>query len=65
MNGTEILHAVADATRDFQEDQGANIAVVQCNKDDEVWVTGKEELPGESNTRTSSFSGFLLHQTTD
>ena len=65
VNGTEILHAVAEAGGDFQEDQGANTAVVQCNKGDEVWVTGKGELPGESNTRTSSFSGFLLHQTTD
>ena len=69
MNGTEILQALAESTGQYNDDQGANIAVVQCIKGDEVWVTGvgtlRGDSDGETNTRTSSFSGFLLHQTTD
>ena len=69
VNSTEILHVIAETTGEFDDDQGANIAVVQCNKGDDVWVAGDGTLRGDtegnSDTRTSSFSGFLLHQTSD
>ena len=57
-----VIEGIGSSTFDLQ---GGNMAVVRLRKDDEVWVSGSGSLPGNSggnsDTRTSSFTGVLLH----
>ena len=67
-NGGLLMNAVIEGGGGSSQDlQGGNMAVVRLCKGDEVWVTGSGTLPGNSggnsNTRTSSFIGVLLHPT--
>ena len=69
VNSNDILDIFAEGHADGHDDQNANTAVVQCNMGDKVWVYGDYgDLSGENDandeTRTASFSGFLLHPTT-
>ena len=69
VRGAATLHTIAEGIAGNQDLQGANIAVVKLSKGDEVWITGSGSLPGDSygssDKRTSSFSGFLIHPTTN
>lgn len=68
VNGGVIFNAVAEGSGSSSQDlQGGNMAIVKLNKGDRVWVSGSGSLPGNSggnsNTRTSTFTGVLLHPT--
>ena len=69
MNNGATFHAITEGSKADQDLQGANVAVVKLNKGDTVWITGEGKLPGNSNgnsdKRTSSFSGFLVQPTGD
>ena len=67
-NGDVLMDAVIEGGGNSSQDlQGGNMAVVRLSKGDEVWVSGSGTLPGNSggysDTRTSSFTGVLLHPT--
>lgn len=68
VNGDTILEVVAEGTKSSHDLQGNNLGIFKLNVADKVWVSGGGSLPGNSggnsNTRTSTFSGFLLYPTT-
>lgn len=65
INGNVAIEAVAEGREASDDKQGSNVAIVKLEKDDKVWVTGSGTLPGNSHgnsdTRTSSFSGVRLY----
>lgn len=67
VNGDTILEVVAEGTKSSHDLQGNNLGIFKLNVGDKAWVSGGGPLPGNSGgnskTRTSSFSGFLLYPT--
>ena len=65
VNGNVALDAVSEGSKADQDLQGSNMGIMNLNQGDRVWVYGSGSLPGNSNgnsnTRTSSFTGVLLY----
>ena len=68
VNNNVIAQAVSDSPDDTNDMQGGNIAVTKLTAGDTVCVTGEGTISGNTwgmtNTKSSSFAGFLLYPKT-
>ena len=65
VNNNVIAQAVSESVANADDMQGSNLAVTRLTEGDKVFVFGKGTIPGNiwgrTNTKTSSFAGFLLY----